>query len=70
MRVIPNPMFVESFAALGTNPVPMAFPELYGALESKAMDAQENPFAFVLNSKFYEVQKGIERAVDPGSRPG
>lgn len=57
LRVIPNPMFVESFAALGTNPVPMAFPELYGALESKAMDAQENPFAIVLNSKFYEVQK-------------
>ena len=57
LRVIPNPMFVESFSALGTNPVPMAFPELYGALESKAMDAQENPFAIVLNSKFYEVQK-------------
>ena len=57
LRVIPNPMFVESFAALGTNPVPMAFPELYGALESKAMDAQENPFAIILNSKFYEVQK-------------
>jgi len=57
LRVITNPMFVESFAALGANPVPMAFPELYGALESKAMDAQENPFAIVLNSKFYEVQK-------------
>lgn len=57
VRVIPNPMFVESFAALGTNPVPMAFPELYGALEAKAMDAQENPFAIILNSKFYEVQK-------------
>ncbi|MEJ5991292.1 TRAP transporter substrate-binding protein [Ramlibacter sp. PS3R-8] len=57
LRVIPNPMFVESFAALGANPVPMAFPELYGALESKAMDAQENPFAIILNSKFYEVQK-------------
>lgn len=57
LRVIPNPMFMESFAALGTNPVPMAFPELYGALESKAMDAQENPFSVVLTSKFYEVQK-------------
>lgn len=57
VRVIPNPMYVESFAALGTNPVPMAFPELYGALESRAMDAQENPFAIILNSKFYEVQK-------------
>ena len=57
VRVIPNPMFVESFAALGTNPVPMAFPELYGALESRAMDAQENPFAITLSAKFYEVQK-------------
>jgi len=57
LRVIPNPMFLESFAALGTNPVPMAFPELYGALESKAMDAQENPFSVVLTSKFYDVQK-------------
>ncbi len=57
LRVIPNPLFLESFAALGTNPVPMAFPELYGALESKAMDAQENPFAVVLTSKFNEVQK-------------
>lgn len=57
LRVIPNPMFIESFGALGTNPVPMAFPELYGALESKAMDAQENPFAVVLTSKFNEVQK-------------
>ena len=59
VRVIPNPMFVESFAALGTNPVPMAFPELYGALESKAMDAQENPFAIILNSRFNEVQKYV-----------
>jgi tripartite ATP-independent transporter DctP family solute receptor len=57
VRVIPNPMFIQSFAALGTNPVPMAFPELFGALESKAMDAQENPFPIILNSKFYEVQK-------------
>ncbi|MFZ2295743.1 MAG: TRAP transporter substrate-binding protein [Polaromonas sp.] len=57
LRVIPNPLFIESFKALGTNPIPMAFPELYGALESKAMDAQENPFSVVLTSKFYEVQK-------------
>ena len=57
LRVIPNPMFLESFAALGANPVPMAFPELYGALESRAMDAQENPFSVILTSKFYEVQK-------------
>jgi tripartite ATP-independent transporter DctP family solute receptor len=57
LRVIPNPMFLESFNALGANAVPMAFPELFGALESKAMDAQENPFSVVLTSRFYEVQK-------------
>lgn len=57
LRVIPNPMFIDSFSALGTNPVPMAFTELFGALESKAMDAQENPFAVIYTSKFYEVQK-------------
>jgi tripartite ATP-independent transporter DctP family solute receptor len=57
LRVIPNPLFLESFGALGANPVPMPFPELYGALESKAMDAQENPFAVILTSKFNEVQK-------------
>jgi tripartite ATP-independent transporter DctP family solute receptor len=57
LRVISNPMFVESFRALGANPVPMPFPELYGALESRAMDAQENPLAIILTSKFYEVQK-------------
>ena len=57
LRVIPNPLFIESFTALGANPVPMAFPELYGALESKAMDAQENPYSVILTSKFNEVQK-------------
>lgn len=57
LRVIPNPMFMDSFGALGTNPVPMAFTELYGALDAKAMDAQENPFAVIYTSKFYEVQK-------------
>jgi TRAP-type transport system periplasmic protein len=57
LRIIPNPMFIESFGALGANPVPMPFPELYQALESHAMDAQENPFAVILTSKFYEVQK-------------
>ncbi len=57
IRVMGNPLFLESFGALGMNPVPMAFGELYGALESRALDAQENPFSIVLTSKFYEVQK-------------
>ena len=57
IRVMGNPLFLESFSAMGTNPVPMAFGELYGALESRALDAQENPYSIVLTSKFYEVQK-------------
>lgn len=59
IRVMANPVFVESFGALGTNPVPMAFGELYGALESKALDAQENPYTIILSNKFYEVQKFV-----------
>ena len=57
VRVIQNPLFIESFAALGANATPMPFPELYSAMEGKAVDGQENPGATILASKFYEVQK-------------
>lgn len=57
IRVIQNPVFIDTFKALGANPVPMAFTELYGALESKAVDAQENPMGLIEATKFYEVQK-------------
>lgn len=57
LRVIPNPVYVETFKALGVNAVPMAFAEVYGALESKAIDGQENPLSVILSSKLYEVQK-------------
>src|SRR5687767_2901303 len=43
LRVIPNPVFLETFRTFGANPVPMPFAELYGAMESKAVDGQENP---------------------------
>ncbi|MGO4763644.1 TRAP transporter substrate-binding protein [Cupriavidus sp. 2KB_3] len=57
VRVIQNPVFIETFKTLGANPVPMPYTELYGALESKAVDAQENPVGLIDTSKFYEVQK-------------
>ena len=57
VRVIQNPLFIESFAALGANATPMPFTELYSAMEQKAVDGQENPGATILASKFYEVQK-------------
>ena len=37
----------------------MPFAELYGALENKAVDGQENPYAVILSSKFYEVNKYV-----------
>ena len=52
-------MFLETFKAFKANPVPMPFAELYGALESKAVDGQENPFSVILSNKFYEVQKYV-----------
>lgn len=59
IRVIPNPVFLDTFKAFKANPVPMPFAELYGALESKAVDGQENPFAVILSNKFYEVNKFV-----------
>jgi tripartite ATP-independent transporter DctP family solute receptor len=57
MRVFTSPIYIDLMKALGANPVPMNFPELYGAMESKAVDGQENPLAIIETSKFPEVQK-------------
>ena len=59
LRVIPNPVFLETFKTFKANPIPMPFAELYGALESKAVDGQENPYAVILSSKLYEVNKYV-----------
>ena len=59
LRVIPNPVYLETFRAFGANPVPMNFAELYTALETKTVDGQENPYSVTLSNKFYEVQKFI-----------
>jgi tripartite ATP-independent transporter DctP family solute receptor len=57
LRVIPNPVYLETFKAFKANPVPMNFGELYGALENRTVDGQENPYSVILSNKFYEVQK-------------
>ncbi|MGH6627088.1 MAG: TRAP transporter substrate-binding protein [Burkholderiaceae bacterium] len=57
LRVMQNEVFLNSFKTLGANAVPLPFSELFSALETKAVDGQENPFNTILSSKFYEVQK-------------
>ena len=48
---------VKMFQAYGANPSPMPFAEVYSALQSGVMDAQENPFPQIYSAKFHEVQK-------------
>jgi len=57
VRVIQSPIYLETFNALGANPVAMAFPEVYTGLEQRTIDGQENPFTVIEGNKFYEVQK-------------
>ena len=57
LRVIPNPINVDWVKALDANPTPLPFPELYAALEQKAVDGQENPVATIWGAKLHEVQK-------------
>ncbi|MBS0291167.1 MAG: TRAP transporter substrate-binding protein [Proteobacteria bacterium] len=57
LRVMQNNVFLDSFKALGANAVPLPFSELFTALETRAVDGQENPYNTIVSSKLYEVQK-------------
>ena len=56
IRTTPNPYHIQAFELLGANPVPLAYAELYSALETGAVDAQEHPLPILWAGKFYEVQ--------------
>ena len=57
LRVPSGVWRVRMFQAYGANPTPMAFGEVYSALQSGVMDGQENPLAQIWSGRFYEVQK-------------
>ena len=57
IRVMENKMYIDMFKALGANPTPMARGEVFTALQTKTIDAQENPLGQITTSRFYEVQK-------------
>ena len=59
VRVMQNNIFLDTFKTLGTNAVPMAFTELYTAMESKAVDGQDNPVVAFETNRFHEVQKHL-----------
>lgn len=57
IRTMENSIHMRSFELLGASPTPMAFTELYTALQQGTVDGQENPLFLTETSKFYEVQK-------------
>lgn len=57
VRTMQNTLYIDLFSGLGSNAIPMPVNELYSALETKAVDAQENPFTVVQAQKFFDVQK-------------
>lgn len=59
LRTPPDPMTLDIFKSLGANPAPLAFSELYIALQQGVFDGQENPLMNIYSSKLHEVQKFI-----------
>jgi tripartite ATP-independent transporter DctP family solute receptor len=59
IRTMENQIHMDSFKVLGADPTPMAFGELFTALQQKTVDAQENPLAIISTSKFFEVQEHL-----------
>ncbi len=59
IRVMENKLYIEMFKALGAEPTPMARGELFTALQTGIVDAQDNPIGQTYTSRFYEVQKFI-----------
>lgn len=57
IRVPQSPLYIDTFRALGANPTPLPFPEVYSALENKTVDGVEQPNGSILASRFSEVSK-------------
>jgi tripartite ATP-independent transporter DctP family solute receptor len=57
IRTMENKVHLSAFRAFGASPTPMAWSEVYTALQQKTIDAQENPIAIIYFQKIYEVQK-------------
>jgi C4-dicarboxylate-binding protein DctP len=56
MRTMSSPLIIEQYETWGANPIPIAFAEVYNALQQGVAEAQENSFVSIDKMKFYEVQ--------------
>lgn len=59
LRTMKVPAHVDTFKALGANPTPMNFGEVYSGLQQGVIDGQENPVAHIYSQRFFEVQKNM-----------
>ncbi len=59
IRTMENQYHMEVWRSIGANPTPLAFNELYTALQQNTVDGQENPIELIHSQKFYEQQKYI-----------
>jgi TRAP-type transport system periplasmic protein len=59
IRTMENPFHMQAFRTIGVLPTPMAFPELFSALQQGTVDGQENPIGNIVAAKLYQVQKHL-----------
>jgi TRAP-type C4-dicarboxylate transport system substrate-binding protein len=59
MRTMENPVHVAAYKGLGIVTTPMAFPEVFTALQQGTVDGQENPLSVIMASNFDQVQKHL-----------
>ncbi|MES2976153.1 MAG: TRAP transporter substrate-binding protein [Pseudomonadota bacterium] len=59
MRTMENPVHIAAYKGLGIVPTPMAFPEVFTALQQGTVDGQENPLSVIMAAKFDQVQKHL-----------
>lgn len=63
IRVMTSAVMMDSINAFGASAVPMAFAEVYSALQQGAIDGQENPYNVIYTQAYYEVQKYLSRSM-------
>jgi tripartite ATP-independent transporter DctP family solute receptor len=59
IRTMQNKVHIQAFQSIGIQPTPMAFPELFTALQQGTVDGEENPIPVILSAKFAQVQKHL-----------